>query len=316
MKIHIVQKGDTMWEIAQQYGVDFEELKQLNSQISSPDMIMPGMKIKIPGSSKAVKQKQQMKPKEKPMHPYKEMKTKPMPVIKEDDKKKPKMPKPKMPMPSMPAMPVQPIMQMPVMEQEFQNYTTINFPQMPAKPEHKVKHVKKEKPKKEKVKEKPMPKPMPMPHVPMVPLCCYVMDPCYPQIPFQMMAPLPYHSVGMYPMPHYDHHGHHHHHMHHGLHDHHYEHHHDYGSHVDHHGSMMDWDDDCGCDDTMQWGSPSMYRSQEEEASAQPVGYEWQTPTHMYPPFAYGATYPMPPGFTSSSHSNSEQQSDNEQQSE
>ncbi|WBX79028.1 SafA/ExsA family spore coat assembly protein [Virgibacillus salarius] len=41
MKIHIVQKGDTLWEISQQYGVDFEELKQLNSQISSPDMIMP-----------------------------------------------------------------------------------------------------------------------------------------------------------------------------------------------------------------------------------------------------------------------------------
>ena len=42
LKIHIVQKGDTMGEIAQQYGVDFEELKQLNNQISSPDMIMPG----------------------------------------------------------------------------------------------------------------------------------------------------------------------------------------------------------------------------------------------------------------------------------
>lgn len=55
MKIHIVQKGDTIWEIAAQYGVNFEELKKLNSHLSSPDMIMPGMKIKIPTTSKYVK---------------------------------------------------------------------------------------------------------------------------------------------------------------------------------------------------------------------------------------------------------------------
>lgn len=55
LKIHIVQKGDTIWEIAQQYGVNFEELKKLNSHLSSPDMIMPGMKIKIPVTSKQVK---------------------------------------------------------------------------------------------------------------------------------------------------------------------------------------------------------------------------------------------------------------------
>lgn len=57
LKIHIVQKGDTLWEIAKQYGVDIEELKELNSHLSSPDMIMPGMKIKIPSSSKQVKTK-------------------------------------------------------------------------------------------------------------------------------------------------------------------------------------------------------------------------------------------------------------------
>lgn len=55
LKIHIVQKGDTIWDIAKQYGVDFEELKQLNSHLSSPDMIMPGMKIKIPSTAKQVK---------------------------------------------------------------------------------------------------------------------------------------------------------------------------------------------------------------------------------------------------------------------
>ncbi|MEC2054559.1 SafA/ExsA family spore coat assembly protein, partial [Peribacillus psychrosaccharolyticus] len=55
MKIHIVQKGDTLWKVSKKYGVSFEELKQLNSQLSNPDMMMPGMKIKIPGTSGNVK---------------------------------------------------------------------------------------------------------------------------------------------------------------------------------------------------------------------------------------------------------------------
>ncbi|RUQ27771.1 SafA/ExsA family spore coat assembly protein [Peribacillus cavernae] len=55
VKIHIVQKGDTLWKLSKKYGVSFEELKQANSQLSNPDMIMPGMKLKIPGSSGNVK---------------------------------------------------------------------------------------------------------------------------------------------------------------------------------------------------------------------------------------------------------------------
>ncbi|MEH7123977.1 SafA/ExsA family spore coat assembly protein [Bacillus sp. JJ1773] len=55
MKIHIVQKGDTLWKIAKKYGVNFEELKKLNTQLSNPDMIMPGMKIKVPGSGGSIK---------------------------------------------------------------------------------------------------------------------------------------------------------------------------------------------------------------------------------------------------------------------
>lgn len=54
LKIHIVQKGDTLWEIAKKYDVDFEELKQQNSHLASPDMIMPGMKIRIPTHSKKI----------------------------------------------------------------------------------------------------------------------------------------------------------------------------------------------------------------------------------------------------------------------
>ncbi|MGO0060252.1 SafA/ExsA family spore coat assembly protein [Brevibacillus fluminis] len=48
MKIHIVQKGDTMWKIARRYGVDFKELLRANSQLKNPDLIYPGMKIKVP----------------------------------------------------------------------------------------------------------------------------------------------------------------------------------------------------------------------------------------------------------------------------
>lgn len=187
LKIHIVQKGDTLWDIAKKYHVDFEQLKQLNSQLSSPDMIMPGMKIKIPSSAKSVKKEEP-----KAQHPYKEVPKKPMPVIKEDDHQKKKEVKKEMPLPQMPQMPqipVQPpMMQMPVMEQEMNQYTTINMPQIPY-----FQEPKKEKPVKEKPKQKPIAKhephqvPIPQP-MHMVPLCCQVYHPCYPSPPFMMMA--------------------------------------------------------------------------------------------------------------------------------
>ncbi|SFD57836.1 morphogenetic protein associated with SpoVID [Lentibacillus persicus] len=121
MKIHIVQKGDTLWEIANQYEADFEKVKQLNPQLSSPDMIMPGMKIKIPATSKPVKKEEKAKSttqKEKQMpaaeKPYKDTSPPPMPVVKEDDVKKPKDVKPQVPMqpkmPSMDGMPTPPQM--------------------------------------------------------------------------------------------------------------------------------------------------------------------------------------------------------------
>lgn len=61
MRIHIVQKGDTLWKIAQKYGVDFEQLKSMNAHISNPDAIMPGMKIKVPTSGGQVKKEEQKK---------------------------------------------------------------------------------------------------------------------------------------------------------------------------------------------------------------------------------------------------------------
>jgi morphogenetic protein associated with SpoVID len=185
LKIHVVQKGDTLWEISQKYGVDFEEVKQLNSHLSSPDMIMPGMKIKVPTTSKAVKHESKPvkeKKKEQVKHPYKDISPKPMPVIKEDDKKPPK--KVEAEMPQMPQMPIQPIVQMPILEQDFDYHTTIKFPQMPKQPEKK-----KEKPKQKPVKEEKKAEAMPLPHpmpIPMAP-CCW--HPCFPPAPYPMAAP-------------------------------------------------------------------------------------------------------------------------------
>ncbi|WP_050632292.1 SafA/ExsA family spore coat assembly protein [Bacillus andreraoultii] len=91
MRIHIVQKGDTLWKIAQKYGVDFNQLKSLNSHLSNPDEIMPGMKIKVPTHSGSVKKEAPMKEmpmkempvKEKPMtkHPFVQMKPPTYPVV-------------------------------------------------------------------------------------------------------------------------------------------------------------------------------------------------------------------------------------------
>src|SRR5699024_10679670 len=180
LKIHIVQKGDTLWEIAKKYGVDFEQLKQINSQLSSPDMIMPGMKIKIPSTAKSVKKetsikKTQMK-KEKTVPsqaPPKELD--PMTIEEDDLAKKQKI------QPQMPQIPqMQPMMQAPKMEQQMNQYTTIKLPEMmPYSPAASQKEV----PVQKKMKKKPMPHTIPnmMPahmHHPMyhpvfcIPVCC------------------------------------------------------------------------------------------------------------------------------------------------
>ncbi|WP_042475078.1 LysM peptidoglycan-binding domain-containing protein [Bacillus ndiopicus] len=48
MRVHIVQKGDTLWKIAKQYSIGFEELKRLNAHLANPDYIVPGMEIYLP----------------------------------------------------------------------------------------------------------------------------------------------------------------------------------------------------------------------------------------------------------------------------
>lgn len=53
MEVHIVVKGDTLWKIARQYGVPFEELKRINAHLANPDYIVPGMKIFLPAGTLA-----------------------------------------------------------------------------------------------------------------------------------------------------------------------------------------------------------------------------------------------------------------------
>ncbi|HEY9577775.1 MAG TPA: SafA/ExsA family spore coat assembly protein, partial [Pseudobacillus sp.] len=69
MRIHIVQKGDTLWTIAKKYGVNFDELKRLNAQLSNPDLIMAGMKIRVPTPAGPSKKEMPMTSKEAPVSP-------------------------------------------------------------------------------------------------------------------------------------------------------------------------------------------------------------------------------------------------------
>ncbi|WP_159881177.1 LysM peptidoglycan-binding domain-containing protein [Paenibacillus puerhi] len=52
MKIHIVKKGDTLYELSQKYEVELDKLIAFNPQIANPDVLDIGMKIKIPSESK------------------------------------------------------------------------------------------------------------------------------------------------------------------------------------------------------------------------------------------------------------------------
>ncbi|WP_163582304.1 SafA/ExsA family spore coat assembly protein [Gracilibacillus saliphilus] len=98
MKIHIVQKDETLWKIAQKYGVNVNEVIAANPQISNPDMIMPGMKIKIPTAADSKQQpapsdkKQQVQPGTTDKKDKQEVKPEApsqiLPAIEEDEDKK------------------------------------------------------------------------------------------------------------------------------------------------------------------------------------------------------------------------------------
>uniref|UniRef100_A0A1S2LK93 LysM domain-containing protein n=1 Tax=Anaerobacillus isosaccharinicus TaxID=1532552 RepID=A0A1S2LK93_9BACI len=212
MKIHIVQQGDTLWKLSKKYDVDFEELKQVNSHLSNPDVIMPGMKIKIPTGGvpvkKQVAKKEQLivapQPKEVPKQE----------VVVTPPKEEVKMPAPVPPPP--PALPVQPIQHQMTQEQHL-HHMNMNFnvyKPMPAKPVPipmpappklpemkelpKMEMPKPMPPKKElpKPPAKPMVKPAPMAPPPSFPMQqqCYpvagIMPGCAPMVP-QGYPPMP-----------------------------------------------------------------------------------------------------------------------------
>ncbi|TDF97656.1 LysM peptidoglycan-binding domain-containing protein [Paenibacillus piri] len=52
MKIHMVKKGDTLYDIANKYNVELDKLIAFNPQIADPNVIEVGMKVKIPTGTK------------------------------------------------------------------------------------------------------------------------------------------------------------------------------------------------------------------------------------------------------------------------
>ena len=46
--VHTVRKGDTLWAIAKQYGVELTALIRANPQIKNPNLIYPGEAVNIP----------------------------------------------------------------------------------------------------------------------------------------------------------------------------------------------------------------------------------------------------------------------------
>ncbi|OCT14952.1 hypothetical protein A8709_12535 [Paenibacillus pectinilyticus] len=54
MKIHIVKKGDSLYELAKKYQTSLDQIIALNPQIADPNQIDIGMKVKIPSGPKHV----------------------------------------------------------------------------------------------------------------------------------------------------------------------------------------------------------------------------------------------------------------------
>ncbi|UTR07834.1 LysM domain-containing protein [Alkalihalobacillus sp. LMS6] len=72
MRIHIVQKGETVGKLADKYDLSAKQIKQANHTITNPEMLMPGMKVKIPSPTVAVRKEKTVKKEEKPVTSKKE----------------------------------------------------------------------------------------------------------------------------------------------------------------------------------------------------------------------------------------------------
>ncbi|WP_209439930.1 LysM peptidoglycan-binding domain-containing protein [Paenibacillus sonchi] len=51
MKIHMVKSGDTLYALSQKYGVPLQKIIEANPQISNPDVLAVGDKVKIPAAT-------------------------------------------------------------------------------------------------------------------------------------------------------------------------------------------------------------------------------------------------------------------------
>ena len=47
-RTHTVRRGDTLWAVAKQYGVELAALIRANPQIKNPNLIYPGEAVKVP----------------------------------------------------------------------------------------------------------------------------------------------------------------------------------------------------------------------------------------------------------------------------
>lgn len=204
LKIHIVQKGDTLWDIAKKYGVDFEQLKAMNTHLATPDMIMPGMKIKIPGIEKAVPKKTVQKKVEEIKHPYENLVVSEQPVKKEKAqvkkestkelvKEEEKMPIQESIMPIMPELPEMPMLQLPTVQQvPMMEQTQLPEMKMPKKEE--LENDKEKIYEQTPVKHQAYPYPIPS-LIPCIPLCHMPLNPClYHEQPMPICHKCMYHE--------------------------------------------------------------------------------------------------------------------------
>ncbi len=202
LRIHIVQKGDTLWKIAKEYGISFEDLKRLNVHLANPDYIVPGMEIILPekinkeqphrDAHKEMPRKETHVPKETPITkeaPKKEVQKPmppPLPIV-------PPPPAP-MPMPEPHMIPIPIPMPMPMPQQpmwvpqpvEMNWHQQVVMPQMEQNvmpPPVQIQPAPKPTPKP--APPPPVPKPQPTPPPPPKP------QPAPPPPPVQMMPQMP-----------------------------------------------------------------------------------------------------------------------------
>ncbi|WP_028595265.1 LysM peptidoglycan-binding domain-containing protein [Paenibacillus assamensis] len=50
MKIHIIKKGETLYALSKKYGVSLDQLIALNPQLTDPNQVQVGMKIRVPST--------------------------------------------------------------------------------------------------------------------------------------------------------------------------------------------------------------------------------------------------------------------------